>query len=371
MSLPEPTERIIAGWLLDQRPGTRPATMANYGKTVRLACRHLDLLTCGPQDVADAVEATWATDKGRQPAVRCLRRLFAWMVARGLRADNPAPSRTGSAGFGPVRDEWVPPAWGTAVAGWLGWLVAAGRRQGTIDVRRLSILAFARANPAGPCAAGPQQIVDWFGAHPHWKPATRRRELCSLAGFWAWAVRFGHAATDPTGAIGVIRVPKAVPRPADDDLFNRVLAAAEGQARIMLLLGAHAGMRRAEIAAVKREDVTDHGLFVEGKGGRTRLIPLTAELRRELLDCPPGWIFPGRFRSHLHPQTVGKRMVEAMGGKATAHQLRHRFGTRAWAGTHDLIAVQTLMGHSSPAQTAIYIKVADEDLMRAVEAAAA
>jgi integrase/recombinase XerC len=371
MSLPEPTERIIAGWLLDQRPGTKATTMANYGRTARLAARHLDLLTCGPDEVAAAVGAGWSTEKGRQPAVRCLRRLFAWMVSHGLREDNPAPTHTGAAGFGPVRDEWVPPAWSAPVAGWVGWLVAAGRRPGTITDRRRSIIAFARANPAGPRRVGPQQIVDWFGAHPHWKPATRRRELCSLAGFWNWAVQFGQAFGDPTGALGVIRVPKGVPRPADDALFTGVLAAAGGPLRLMLLLGAHAGLRRSEIAAVRREDVTDHGLVVEGKAGKTRLIPLTAQLRGELLACPPGWIFPGRFGGHLCPGTVGKRLTEAMGGAATAHQLRHRFGTKAWRGTKDLLAVQTLMGHESPATTAIYIEVAGEDLVRAVEAAAA
>jgi integrase len=371
MSLPEPTERIIAGWLLDQRPGTKATTMANYGRTARLAARHLDLLTCGPQEVIAAVEATWSTEKGRQPGVRCLRRLFAWMVAHGLRTDNPAPTRTGAVGFGPVRDDWLPPAWSTAVAGWMRWLVAAGRRPGTIDVRRRSIIAFARANPAGTAEVGPQEIVDWFGAHPHWKPATRRRELCSLSAFWRWALQFGHAQADPTGALGIIRVPKGVARPAEAALVAAVIAAADPQGRLMLQLGAHASLRRAEIAAVRREDVTDHGLVVEGKGGRRRLIPLTAQLRGELLACPPGWIFPGRFTGHLCPQTVGKRLTAAMGGAATAHQLRHLFGTKAYRGTHDLLAVQKLMGHSSPAWTAIYIEVLDEDLVRAVEAAAA
>lgn len=371
MSLPETDTRIIAGWLLSHR-GAKPATLANYGKTARLACEHgLELLTSTAREVACVLDATWRTDAGRGAAGRVLRRLFAWMVSTGLREDNPAPTRTGRAGYGPIRDEHVPGPWARPLADWYAWMVAAGRAAGTIESRRRSLTAFARANPGGPAGLGPQHVVDWFAAHPRWKPATRRRELCALAAFWAWAIQFGRVENDPTGALGTIRVPKGVPRPIGDALFAQALARAQGPDRLMLLLAAHSGLRRAEIAAVRREDVTDHGLVVTGKGGRTRLIPLTGRLRRELLDRPDGWIFPGRSGGHLRPCTVGAHLTALMDGKGTAHQLRHRFATKAWEGTRDLRAVQQLLGHSSPAVTAIYLGVADQDLVRAVEAAAA
>jgi integrase len=371
VSLPETNQRIIAGWLLDHPAATKATTLANYGKTARLAARDLDLITCDGDQAAAAVEAVWSTDSGRRVAMRILRRLFRWMAGRGLRPDNPVPAASGAAGFGPVRDEWVPDPWTGPLAGWVGWLVAAGRGSGTVYVRTRSLVRFARANPGGPRTVGPQQVVDWFAAHARWAPATRRRELAALTGFWRWAVGFGHADHDPTGALGPFRVPPGVPRPVDDEPFRSALGRADDDVMLMILLGAHAGLRRAEIAAVHSRDITDAGLVVTGKGGRRRLVPLSGRLRADLARRPDGWVFPGRFGGHLHPTTVGRKVSTALREGGTTHMLRHRFGTRAVRGTHDLRAVQTLMGHSSPATTALYDRVGGEDLIRAVEAAAA
>lgn len=109
------------------------------------------------------------------------------------------------------------------------------------------------------------------------------------------------------------------------------------------------------------------GLHVHGKGGKDRVLPLTTDLRRELERRPRGWLFPGRFTGHVHPSTVQKRVREAAGVAPHAH--RHRFGTRAYAGTRDLRAVQTLLGHASPETTQVYVAVTGDGLAAAVEAA--
>ena len=53
----------------------------------------------------------------------------------------------------------------------------------------------------------------------------------------------------------------------------------------------------------------------------------------------------------------------------SAHSLRHAFASRAYAGTRDLRAVQTLLGHSKPETTARYTAVPDGALAAAVAAA--
>ncbi len=73
---------------------------------------------------------------------------------------------------------------------------------------------------------------------------------------------------------------------------------------------------------------------------------------------------------HMHVDAVGKAMRRALGFASSAHALRHRFATRAYAGTHDLLAVQRLLGHASPATTQIYVAVSDDALRAAVAAAA-
>jgi Phage integrase family len=46
---------------------------------------------------------------------------------------------------------------------------------------------------------------------------------------------------------------------------------------------------------------------------------------------------------------------------ATLHQLRHRFGTQTYARRRDLRMVQELLGHASPATTAVYTLVDQAD----------
>jgi site-specific recombinase XerD len=48
------------------------------------------------------------------------------------------------------------------------------------------------------------------------------------------------------------------------------------------------------------------------------------------------------------------------------HTLRHRFATKAYQGSHDLRAVQELLGHSSPQTTQRYTLVETDALNAAV-----
>lgn len=274
---------------------------------------------------------------------------------------------------GPDRDP-APEGWADALDLWERHMAAQGRAPESVRTYRSYLVRLARLHPDGPAITG-GAVVAWFADHPQWRPSTRKSARKALTSFYRFAVEAGIADTDPVEAIARIRVPAGVPRPVDDlvyaDTARTIGERRRGDRdRLMLLLASHAGLRRSEIAAVAREDVTDAGLVVHGKGGRTRVVPLTAELRRELLDRPPGWTFPGRFGGHIHPHTVGRNLAEAMHHKGSAHQLRHRFATRAYKGTRDIRAVQTLLGHADPATTAVYTQLDDEALKAAVAAAA-
>lgn len=136
----------------------------------------------------------------------------------------------------------------------------------------------------------------------------------------------------------------------------------------MMTLAAEAGLRRAEIAVVARSDVIDEragtSLIVHGKGRRERTVPLTsaaaAAVARQFDQVSPEipWLFPSKGRyadTHLQPVRVGELINEALPGTWSAHTLRHRFATEAYRSCRDLLLVQTLMGHSKPETTAIYV----------------
>lgn len=112
-------------------------------------------------------------------------------------------------------------------------------------------------------------------------------------------------------------------------------------------------------------------LRVIGKGGKTRHVPiLRQDLLAQIIDAH-GFLFKGNIDGHLSAAYVSRLISASLGNRTTAHQLRHRFATEALRGTHDLRAVQELLGHASLATTQIYTDVADEDLWDAVAAAAA
>ncbi|WP_319021724.1 tyrosine-type recombinase/integrase [Brachybacterium tyrofermentans] len=159
-----------------------------------------------------------------------------------------------------------------------------------------------------------------------------------------------------------------MPRPCPDPVIRRALLTSNIRLHAMIHLGAEAGLRRGEIAVVARDDVIEErfgsSLIVHGKGRRERTVPLTSAThdaiqRQFRLGSPElPWLFPsaGRYSdTHIQPIRVGELVNGALPGHWSAHTLRHRFATEAYRNSHDLLLVQTLMGHSKPETTAIYV----------------
>ena len=86
----------------------------------------------------------------------------------------------------------------------------------------------------------------------------------------------------------------------------------------------------------------------------------------------PGWtghLFPGQCDGHLSVVYVGQLISSLMPAGYTMHTLRHRMATRAYRGSRNLRAVQTLLGHASVATTQRYC-ACDDDEVRAAAACA-
>lgn len=156
------------------------------------------------------------------------------------------------------------------------------------------------------------------------------------------------------------------------------MASADPRAVLAVRLGAFCGLRRGEVARCAREDLSRDllgwSLRVVGKGGHVREVPVPDGLAVELLGMPAGWLFPSPYAAgpgHLTPHHVSKLVSRALPAGVTMHMLRHRCATVAYAGTHDLRAVQELLGHSRPETTAGYIATPAESVRAAVAAAAA
>lgn len=196
----------------------------------------------------------------------------------------------------------------------------------------------------------------------------------ALRTFWAWGFRTGRTKTDDAAELPPAPAPRGRPRPIHEDALAEAKERATADEHLMIRLGAEAGLRCAEMATVHsrnlQRDLLGWSLRVTGKGGHTRIVPLSPGMAVAIRARGEGWLFEGRVDGHISPVVVSRMLSAVLGPGWTAHMLRHRFASKAYAAQRDLRAVQELLGHASPVTTAIYTIVPDEALRAAVMAAA-
>lgn len=138
--------------------------------------------------------------------------------------------------------------------------------------------------------------VDRFLANPAWAKSTRATYHGAIRAWSLWPVRTGRRTDDPTLIATTPKVPKGRPRPvADEHLVVLLNTRMYRRTRAMILLGAYAGLRVSEIAAVRGEhvDLITHTIAITGKGDKTRYIPLHPVLQLLAADMPVrSWWFP-------------------------------------------------------------------------------
>lgn len=250
---------------------------------------------------------------------------------------------------------------------------AAGCTDGSIRQRRYTLTRLRRVLGVPLTEATPRQLEDWAGALSHQLTTGALYTSLSHARlFYRWAAAAGLTGADPAAALPVPKLSQRLPRPAAEPALQRALADAPPRIRPWLALAAAAGLRAREIAFLRRQDVRDDAeppfLLVSaeaGKGRKERAVPISpwllAELRPHL--GRRGYLFP---RCDGQPGPNGPWRVSHLcsvylhdsGFGFTLHQLRHRFATTALdAPGSNLRIVQDLLGHASPATTAIYTRV--------------
>ena len=167
---------------------------------------------------------------------------------------------------------------------------------------------------------------------------------------------------------------------AGSDDVCAALAAADARTALMLRLAAEAGLRRGEVAQVHTRDLYRRRATARARQrGKQRIVPISDELAASAAAPPAtppsrpplghlGWLFPGGAGGHLKPPWVGT-VSNLLPDGYTMHTLRHRFSTRAYRGTRNLRAVQTLLGHESIATTQRYTAVNDDEIRAAAASA--
>lgn len=260
--------------------------------------------------------------------------------------------------------------WRSAIEGFLSHERVSGKRTETNNLRRQQLQHAARRLTRPPWRVTADDLFEYFASQT-WANETRRGRRTTLVRFYDWGMFRGFIIENPAAELPKVRIVPGHARPAPDAAYRQALMAARPREKLMLRLAAEVGMRRAEVAQVHTddlmEDLVGHSLVVHGKGGRLRIVPLPRSLGRTLATVARGYVFPGNDGGHLSPRYVGKLIRDLMPAGWTMHTLRHRFGTRAYALTSDLLLVQEMLGHASPTTTRRYVEYDRARMRAAVE----
>lgn len=246
-------------------------------------------------------------------------------------------------------------------------LIAAGRSPGTIRLH-MHYLDELERSCSSPWRATHDDLVRVL-ARPGWSPETRKSCRSVLASFYRWAHGSRRLAQNPAEGLPSVSVPAGRARPTPEQVVARALELAGPRERLMVKAARQCGLRACEVATIHSRALEGDMLRVTGKGGRVRLVPVLDDELRAAIRAANGWLFPGRIDGHLSPAYVSRLLGQALAETWTGHTLRHAYGTAAYRGSRDLLAVGELLGHARPETTKRYVLMPD-DAMRAAALAA-
>ena len=246
---------------------------------------------------------------------------------------------------------------------WPGRFVAAGlpRPIHAKDVTAEMVLAW-KERPMG--------LTRWTRAPMPLRPTTAFQALWHLRRF----LRVHHNPIARKDGLWRGRPGDAIHRRwFDEATIDRMYAGATERERLILALGAWAGLRRREIASLTVGDVRlalDKPLLnVTRKGGVKKDIPISRAVLNALRPFVVGQL-PER---RVYPQGYAciQRDVEALGRiigtPVSCHDLRRSFGRNLYKRGVDVNRIRALYNHSTTEMTLYYIGETLDGMREAVE----
>ena len=208
------------------------------------------------------------------------------------------------------------------------------------------------------------------------------RKLAAIRAFYGALIRADELAANPADLVATPKRDRKLPRVLSRDEMQTLLdriptrTPLEMRDRAMLELAYSCGLRAEEVVNLGSDspDFDGERLRVEGKGGKTRLVPMGEPAQLALssyLDRGrPALVGAGgedallvsKSGRRLHPSDVRRRLQRwvreaAIAGGVSPHALRHSFATHLLEGGADLRSIQELLGHASLSTTQVYTQV--------------
>jgi site-specific recombinase XerD len=213
-------------------------------------------------------------------------------------------------------------------------------------------------------------------------PASVARKLAALRALFRLQVDLAEREDNPAELVSSPKRAQTLPRVLKPDevsaLLDRIGAtiALELRDRALFELAYSSGLRAEELVSLNlgAVDFDSELVRVEGKGGRTRLVPAGEHalraLERYLARSRPALqaaatsepaLFISKSGRRLSTSDVRRRLrlwsAQAQVAGVHPHALRHSFATHLLEGGADLRAIQEMLGHANISTTQVYTRV--------------
>ncbi|MDR1602684.1 MAG: tyrosine-type recombinase/integrase [Tannerella sp.] len=222
--------------------------------------------------------------------------------------------------------------------------------------------------------------------------SSANRKLSALKSYFRYLLKQNVVSKNPLQLISGPKKKPVLPSFLRDRDISRLLDSDDFEDdfegirdRLLLELLYETGIRRAELAGIRKEDVDISAmqLKVTGKRNKQRLIPFAERLQGMLktyLDAKQktvagdsGRLFVRPNGEPLSPAMVYYIVKKRLGAipatnKRSPHVLRHTFATSMLNDGAELNAVKELLGHSSLASTSVYTHITFEELKKVYHA---
>jgi integrase/recombinase XerD len=166
---------------------------------------------------------------------------------------------------------------------------------------------------------------------------------------------------------------------SEDEVAKLIQSASSAYHRVIITTLYATGMRRAELARLKVEDIDSPRMVIhvrQGKGGKDRDVTLSPRLLEILRDYwkwrkPHVYLFPSLLRPRPDKPITSKTIWYAVREAArragikkriTPHTLRHSWATHLLERGTDLKTIQMLLGHVDLEATTIYLHLSQRHL---------
>jgi integrase/recombinase XerC len=260
------------------------------------------------------------------------------------------------------------------------------------DLHRL--LAFCERRGIPEWSALDNRLVRAFAAAEHSSglaPRSIQRRLSAVRSFYEFLLREGCCRLNPAQAVRAPKSKKRLPTTLDADQMGRLLEcrvadplAARDQAIMELFYSS--GLRLRELTGLDLPalDLKDCTVRIDGKGGKTRIVPIGRFARlaleqwlRQRAALPRlegAAVFVGQSGRRLSPRAVQLRVDtwarrSGLNLHVHPHMFRHSCATHLLESSADLRGVQELLGHAAIATTQIYTHVDFQHLAKVYDAA--